>query len=89
MYWTKNIRFEVFTALTMKNGVFWVVTSVLTRATRRNNPEDTIPHGQRIVRSTDQPKVSLFCMLFETKTVKHVGKDNLEIHAWMEDGSQT
>jgi hypothetical protein len=31
----------------MKNGVFWVVTpcgscKVLTRATRRNNPEDTI-----------------------------------------------
>jgi hypothetical protein len=33
-----NVRFEVFTAVTMKNGVFWV----LTRATRRNNPEDTI-----------------------------------------------
>jgi hypothetical protein len=32
------VRFEVFTAVTMKNGVFWVVT----RATRRNNPEDTI-----------------------------------------------
>jgi hypothetical protein len=32
------VRFEVFTAVTMKNGVFWV----LTRATRRNNPEDTI-----------------------------------------------
>jgi hypothetical protein len=33
-----HVRFEVFTAVTMKNGVFWV----LTRATRRNNPEDTI-----------------------------------------------
>jgi hypothetical protein len=27
----------------MKNGVFWV----LTRATRRNNPEDTILHSHR------------------------------------------
>jgi hypothetical protein len=36
----RNLRFEVFTAVTMKNGVFWVVT----RATRRNNPEDTILH---------------------------------------------
>jgi hypothetical protein len=27
-------------AVTMKNGVFWVVTP--SRATRRNNPEDTI-----------------------------------------------
>jgi hypothetical protein len=32
------VRFEVFMAVTMKNGVFWV----LTRATWRNNPEDTI-----------------------------------------------
>jgi hypothetical protein len=32
------VRFEVFTAVTMKNGVFWV----LTRATRRKNPEYTI-----------------------------------------------
>jgi hypothetical protein len=86
-----DVRFEVFTAVTMKNGVFWVVTptyaakkyqvflrsvrrllvaacvvpsspifvtlmkeapgsyetSVLTRATRRNNPEDTILHVYR------------------------------------------
>jgi hypothetical protein len=28
---------------TLKNGVFWV----LTRATRRNNPEDTILHSHR------------------------------------------
>jgi hypothetical protein len=71
-----DIRFEVFTAVTIKNGVFWVFlrsvrrllvaasvvpsspifvtmmkeapgsseTSVLIRATRRNNPEDTILH---------------------------------------------
>jgi hypothetical protein len=46
------LRFEVFTAATMKNAVFWDVpditlmmeaiwsseTSVLTRATRRTNP---------------------------------------------------
>jgi hypothetical protein len=36
----------------LKNGVFWVVTpcgslTVLTRATRRNNPEDTILHSHR------------------------------------------
>jgi hypothetical protein len=49
------VRFEVFTAVTMKNGVFSDVTpcgscknrrfggtSVLTRATRRNIPEETI-----------------------------------------------
>jgi hypothetical protein len=34
-----RVRFEVFSAVTMKNGVFWD-----TRATRRNNPEDTILH---------------------------------------------
>jgi hypothetical protein len=36
------VRFEVFTAVTMKNGVFWVVTPCGSCATRRNNPEDTI-----------------------------------------------
>jgi hypothetical protein len=35
-------KIEVFTAVTVKNGVFWDVTPVLTRATRRNIPEDTI-----------------------------------------------
>jgi hypothetical protein len=41
---TNNFRvcnIEVFTAVTMKNGVFWD-TSVLTRATRLNIPEDAI-----------------------------------------------
>jgi hypothetical protein len=33
------VRFEVFTAVTMKNGVFWVVTPC---GSYKNNPEDTI-----------------------------------------------
>jgi hypothetical protein len=35
------VRFEAFTAVTMKNGVFW---DVFTRVTRHNIPEDTILH---------------------------------------------
>jgi hypothetical protein len=43
----QHVKFEVFMAVTMKNGVFWNVTPCgscknLTRATRRNIPEDTI-----------------------------------------------
>jgi hypothetical protein len=38
------VRFEVFTAVTMKNGVFWDVTpcGILARATLCNIPEDNI-----------------------------------------------
>jgi hypothetical protein len=32
----RYVIFEVFTAVTMKNAVFWDVTVALTRATRRN-----------------------------------------------------
>jgi hypothetical protein len=35
----------------MKNGVFWVVT----RATRRNNPEDTILHKAVLVNRPWRP----------------------------------
>jgi hypothetical protein len=45
MIFTFLVRFEVFTEVTMKNGVFWdVMPCGHTRATRRNFPEDTILH---------------------------------------------
>jgi hypothetical protein len=37
------VRFEVFTAVTMKNGVFW---DVMPCGSRRNIPEDTILHDR-------------------------------------------
>jgi hypothetical protein len=47
----KIVKFEVFTPVTMKNGVFWDVvpcrsseTSLHTRSTRRHIPEDGILH---------------------------------------------
>jgi hypothetical protein len=39
----EKIRFEVFAAVTMKNGVFWVVTP----CGSCKNPEDTILHSHR------------------------------------------
>jgi hypothetical protein len=43
----------------MKNGVFWV----LTRATRRNNPEDTILHSHR----RENLKSYIIIEMFETE----------------------
>jgi hypothetical protein len=51
----QNVRFEGFTAVTVKNVVFWDVTPCgscknlkLTRATRHNIPEDGILQMVRI-----------------------------------------
>jgi hypothetical protein len=41
----KNVGFEVFTAVTMKNGVFWDEPHGV------NIPEDAILHGQDCVQS--------------------------------------
>jgi hypothetical protein len=50
----RKLRIEVSTAVTMKYDVFWDVT--LTRATRRNIPEDTILHiaGRFLVLTADR-----------------------------------
>jgi hypothetical protein len=48
------VKFEVFTAVTMKNAIFWDVTppgscKTHTRATRRDIPEDAILHVQYLI----------------------------------------
>jgi hypothetical protein len=53
------VRLEVFTAVTMKNGVFW---DVLTRATWRNIPEDTILHSYSYIQKFDEPSIRDFNM---------------------------
>jgi hypothetical protein len=64
----KVVGFEFFTAVTMKNAFLWDLVSfgvVLTRPTRRHNPEDDILHC-KVVASDISVSFGLIEMAFST-----------------------